>query len=62
MDSFPHEADAGHPRNGISIDPYLAAVNLFDIFPGHDFFRRPHVKDLSMLKKNETVAIFGSKV
>jgi len=62
MDSLPQEADAWHSRNGISVDPYLAAINLFDILPGHNFFGRAHMKDLPMLEKNEAVTIFGSKV
>jgi hypothetical protein len=62
MDSFPQEANARHPRNGISIDPYLAAINLFDILPGHDFFRGAHFIDLPILEKNEAITIFRSEV
>jgi hypothetical protein len=62
MESFPQKADAWHSRNGISVDPYLAAINLFDILPGHNFFGRAHMKDLPMLEKDEAVTIFGSKV
>ena len=62
MDSLPQEADARHPRNRISIDPYLAVINLFDILPGHDFFRGAHFIDLPILEKNEAITIFRSEV
>ena len=62
MDSLLQGADARHPRNGVSIDQNLATVNPFNILPGHDIFRRPHVKDPPMLKKNEAVTIFRCKV
>ena len=62
MSFFPQETDARHSRNGIAINPHLAAINPFDILPGHDLLRRSHFIDLPVLYKEEAIAIFRGEV